>query len=117
MADVQFSALGTVLLATLARLARSIGIDKDLKTVSRLNVREKHMPSFHQYPLENEDIGEALPRSGETLEAQTVHPISKDFRNNVSSKSSVASSLVMKESKKKKKQKKNVIDDLFEGLM
>ncbi|KAL2816370.1 hypothetical protein BDW59DRAFT_175817 [Aspergillus cavernicola] len=126
IADVQFSTLGTILLATLARLAKSTGMDKELKSrpqieTIRYDVSSPHMKIFK----EKEDVGEALVRDKEPSDdittssgiQQTPQPVLVDSGSAVSSKASVTKDLDTPKPKKKKKRKKNAIDDLFDGLM
>ncbi|KAL4801734.1 hypothetical protein BDV18DRAFT_72992 [Aspergillus unguis] len=126
VADLQFSALGTVLLATLARLAKSTGIDKELKSASWIEDPRKHLTSLQSKTLKDkEDIGEALSRPegaadnlGSPKTHQKLQRSSEDIADTGSRKSTAAkTSDATKAKKKKKKVKKNAIDDLFDGLM
>ncbi|KAL4989062.1 hypothetical protein BDW68DRAFT_82559 [Aspergillus falconensis] len=127
IADVQFSALGTVLLATLAQLSKSTGIDKEFKLQSPVETSHEPVPaSYLGTPTKMEDTGEAVSRPVEESRVvqgfemqQTLQPVLA-----VSNKSSAFKTLdttkpkkKQKEKEKQKKQKKNAIDDLFDGLL
>ncbi|KAL4737235.1 hypothetical protein BDV11DRAFT_157375 [Aspergillus similis] len=124
IADVQFSALGTVLFAILAQLSKSTGIAEEFKFPSRVETSHEPILASHTgVPTHIDDIGEALPRPAEASEVaqdfqpqQLVQPLLA-----VSNKPSASQTLDTtkpenKKKEKKKKQRKNVIDDLFEGL-
>ncbi|KAL6231465.1 hypothetical protein BDW75DRAFT_44375 [Aspergillus navahoensis] len=120
IADVQFSALGTVLLATLAQLSKSTGIDKEFNLQFPVETSHEPVPASHTgAPTEMEDIGEALSRSVEESEVvqgsemqQTLQPVLT-----VSNKPKASKTLDTTKPRKKKNQKKNAIDDLFDGLL
>ncbi|RDW59277.1 uncharacterized protein DSM5745_11105 [Aspergillus mulundensis] len=125
VADVQFSTLGTVLLATLAQLSKSTGADKELKLQFPVENNRESVPTFYRnLPKMIEDIGEALPRTLGDLEAvqgfemkQTLQrPILGEIPPTKTSEFGDSKILVTAKSRKKKKQKKNAIDDLFDGL-
>ncbi|KAL4998987.1 hypothetical protein BDV10DRAFT_59802 [Aspergillus recurvatus] len=133
IADVQFSALGTVLLATLAQLSKSTGIDKEFKLLSPVETSHEPVPFSHTgAPTEMEDIGEALSRPVEESEVvqdfetqQTIQPVLavsdkpsayKTLDTTKPKKKEMEKKKQQKE-KKKKKQRKNAIDDLFDRLL
>ncbi|KAL3448636.1 hypothetical protein BJX65DRAFT_275289 [Aspergillus insuetus] len=128
VADVQFSPLGTVLLATLAQLSYSIGIDKNFITRHPTELASIHLPLSHPaIPDGKEDVGQALSRSGAGIDIfpgpkaqHAPHPISVNSRLAASSKPSSIKPDASKQktkTKTKKKKKKNAIDDLFDGLL
>ncbi|KAL2862971.1 uncharacterized protein BJX67DRAFT_385080 [Aspergillus lucknowensis] len=129
VADVQFSALGTVLLATLACLSKWTGIDENLKSCSQVETAcSDDLLDTTQIPSGQEDVGEALSRNGEVsgdfpqLRPQEIsQPV---FWNpgsiTPSTPDAVKGPEVLrpkKEKRKKKKIHKNAIDDLFDGLL
>ncbi|KAL3469389.1 hypothetical protein BJX99DRAFT_268278 [Aspergillus californicus] len=130
VADVQFSTLGTILFATLARLSKSTGIDKYLNLPPRVE-KARDDTSTLQSRITNgkEDVGEALTRDElsesitGTATQQTPQPVLEDSKGTASSQLSIAMDRGIhelkekKEKKKKRKKKKNAIDDLFNGLM
>ncbi|KAL4976196.1 hypothetical protein BDW66DRAFT_59310 [Aspergillus desertorum] len=123
IADVQFSALGTVLLATLARLSKSTGIDRESKLQFPVKTSHEPVPVSHTGTrTELEDKGEALSRPVEESEEvqgyemqQTLQPVLAV--SNKSSASRTLSATKPKRKKEKKKQKKNAIDEIFDGLL
>ncbi|KAL4871960.1 hypothetical protein BDV12DRAFT_3796 [Aspergillus spectabilis] len=119
VADVQFSALGTVLFATLARLSKSTRIDKELKSRSRIDTWPANATSSRMgISNGNEDVGEALTRDEEApnlLIPETQQTMTATTRK--SSATKVLDTAKPKKKKKKKKKKKNAIDDLFDGLL
>ncbi|KAL5337107.1 hypothetical protein BJX70DRAFT_409460 [Aspergillus crustosus] len=111
VADAQFSTLGTVLLATLARLSKSTNIDKALRTQFSIQTSHINMSSPRMEILkEKEDVGEALAREEEAEITNTQHAMAA-----TTSKSNVKKALNTARPRDKKK-KKNAIDDLF-GLL
>ncbi|KAL4782742.1 hypothetical protein BJX76DRAFT_278993 [Aspergillus varians] len=125
VADVQFSSLGTVLLATLAHVSKSTGIDKEFKSRPRIEPSYEHVPLPHMKMSKgSEDIGETLSRTGEELDVvrspgtqQTPQPGLGDTLTPAPKESSVARTLDTMKPRKKKKKKKNAIDELFDGLL
>ncbi|PLB49540.1 hypothetical protein P170DRAFT_510080 [Aspergillus steynii IBT 23096] len=115
VADVQFSTVGTVLLATLARLAKATGIDKDLKNTFRVDKASRsRAPSIS---LQNaEDLGEILSRKPPSpLPKEPVTKESDVARSGSISK--IANTAGGHTKKSKKRKKKDAIDDLFNGLL
>ncbi|KAJ5972663.1 uncharacterized protein N7479_002581 [Penicillium vulpinum] len=120
VADNQFSTLGIVLLAALARLSKITGISHQLK-VQPVVTKSKTTPI-----VAKEDLGERIRRVDD---APLTRPV-KVLQSDAKAPSKVPSK-VTKEKKptenltedgvsnitlKKKKKKKNAIDDLFSGL-
>ncbi|KAE8130966.1 hypothetical protein BDV38DRAFT_289140 [Aspergillus pseudotamarii] len=119
VADGQFSTLGAVLLGTLACLAKSTGIDKEMKFAAQTEARRATSHARIDGP---EDVGEVLSRDnalsglGEFLEK----PCSKleECPKSSSKKSKKITDFAVKQSKnKKRKKKKDAIDDLFDNLL
>ncbi|KAJ0414006.1 hypothetical protein BJY00DRAFT_46811 [Aspergillus carlsbadensis] len=129
VADVQFSPLGTVLLATLARISNSLGIDKDFKLRRQTEVASVHHPLSRPAISKGKvDVGQTLSRCAAGVyicpgsEAQHApSPILVDPGLATSSRPNSAEKPDASEQKntktKKKKRKKNAIDDLFDGLL
>ncbi|KAL2830633.1 hypothetical protein BJY01DRAFT_227162 [Aspergillus pseudoustus] len=139
IADVQFSPLGAILVATLGRLAKATGIDRALKSCRQrkadlssqndppfckeLSYQYDPLPqrgfSFHAEISGGEDVGQALSRdeqgiavpleSGAQNASQLSHASSKAI--------AVKEPYAPKQKKPKKNKKKNAIDDLFDGLL
>ncbi|KAL4899275.1 hypothetical protein BDW74DRAFT_118027 [Aspergillus multicolor] len=127
VADVQFSTLGTVLLATLAQLSKLAGAHKELKLPFQIEQSHESLPtSYTKLSTMIEDIGEALPRTLGDLAAVQGSEIQQSLQR--PNQGDIASTKTRKlrdsrildtpkpKKKKKKKQKKNAIDDLFDGL-
>lgn len=121
VADGQFSTLGTVLLATLARLVKATGTDRDLKNPAQTEKKgsSKPSPPSVQVP-QMEDVGEPIrrtediPRPIERVETRTSIEPGTHSQDTVKK----ARSTVDVEAKApKKKKKKNAIDDLFAGVL
>lgn len=112
VADNQFSTLGIVLLAALARLSKITGISHQLKmqTVSKSKI----------IPVAKEDLGERIRR----IDTVPLAPVRISQSVSKASKVSMVSEVEEKPTEKpkdvskttKKKKKKNAIDDLFSGL-
>ncbi|KAL2809024.1 hypothetical protein BJX63DRAFT_373995 [Aspergillus granulosus] len=125
VADVQFSPLGTVLLATLARLSKATGIDKDLKSRRRAgNVRKAEPVSHVEMVGGREDVGQALSRGEERIldvsaasKAQHIWPVVVESSLAASKEPRAVKEPDVPKQKKTKKKKKNAIDDLFDGLL
>ena len=121
VADGQFSTLGTVLIATLARLAKATGIDKELKLPSNTE-KASTGPVYSTGAQRREDMGVVLCRpacsSTPTLPHRTQVPGSshraRDERSLKAPKGTVGSK---EKSMRKKKRKKDAIDDLFDSLL
>ncbi|KAJ6149958.1 hypothetical protein N7471_001157 [Penicillium samsonianum] len=112
VADNQFSTLGIVLLAALARLSKITGISELKQPVTS---KSKFTPI-----VAKEDLGERIRR----IDNAPLPPvkISSDSKVSKFSKASKVSEPTEKltedvsKSTSKKKKKKNAIDDLFSGL-
>ncbi|KAJ5173965.1 uncharacterized protein N7500_001896 [Penicillium coprophilum] len=118
VADNQFSTLGIVLLAALARLSKITGISHQLK-VQPVASKAKIAPA-----VPKEDLGERIRRTDDAP-LNPVKVLQSDAKISEVSKPSKVSK--QKSTKKltedstlkttsKKKKKKNAIDDLFSGL-
>ncbi|KAL3455635.1 hypothetical protein BJX64DRAFT_272038 [Aspergillus heterothallicus] len=136
VADVQFSPIGTVLVATLARLAKATGVDKDLKTRRRrtetaqksISLPLNDFVSHRDALLEaREDIGQALSRGDEEEvldvpqdsepQQQTPQLVLEADSGLVAKDPDAEKTRKKKKKKKKKTKKKNAIDDLFDRLL
>ncbi|KAH8431217.1 uncharacterized protein LDX57_008879 [Aspergillus melleus] len=116
VADVQFSTVGTVLLATLARLAKVTGIDKQLKTTFRADRASKsRAPSIG--PQINEDLGEVLTRKLHSPPPKEPGLKGSDMAKSGSVPEMASAASVAQVKKSKKRKKKDAIDDLFNGLL
>ncbi|CRL30123.1 unnamed protein product [Penicillium camemberti] len=112
VADNQFSTLGIVLLAALARLSKITGISHQLKMqpVSKSKI----------IPVAKEDLGERIRR----IDTVPLAPVKISQSDSKASKVSMVSKAAKEKpteklkdvSKPTKKKKKNAIDDLFSGL-
>ncbi|GLA73096.1 hypothetical protein AtubIFM55763_003995 [Aspergillus tubingensis] len=121
VADGQFSTLGTVLIATLARLAKATGIDKELRLSSQTE-KASTGPIFGIDAQRREDMGVILCRpegsSTPTLLSETQVPeVSRRAHDEVSLKAPESTVGSKKKSMRKKKRKKDAIDDLFDSLL
>ncbi|KAL4914290.1 hypothetical protein BDW62DRAFT_146988 [Aspergillus aurantiobrunneus] len=126
VADVQFATLGTVLLATLARLSKSTWIDKEFKSHPPIGTSQENVSLPHNNMSKGkEDIGEVLPRTEWTLDV-VRRPVAQQKPRLVlgntgspsSQKPNAAQTLDAANPKKgKQKKKKDAIDDLFDGLL
>lgn len=119
VADSQFSTLGTVLMAALARLVKATGIDRNLKNQTQVEKKSSAfiIPSV-KYP--KEDAGEPVRR---TVDVQSL-PVRSDVRTPSEPVSQPEDTKetrgvvdVEVKAPKKKKKKKNAIDDLFAGVL
>ncbi|RAK96425.1 uncharacterized protein BO80DRAFT_429055 [Aspergillus ibericus CBS 121593] len=121
VADGQFSTLGTVLLATLARLTRATGIDKEMM-VSTQQAKTFTGPVCGIDAQKNEDVGVVLCRR-ENSSAPMMPSRTKDSHNSRHAHNSGGpkeyKSAVGLDGKKirKKKRTKDAIDDLFDSLL
>jgi len=119
VADGQFSTLGTVLLATLARLTRVTGVDRDLKKLSQAESKDSRIfrPNI-KTPANKEDVGEPVHRT-EDIPRRAKDPESRNppapFTHPHDAVKTART--VEAEAPKKKKRKKNAIDDLFAGVL
>ncbi|KAL4958824.1 uncharacterized protein BDV14DRAFT_24271 [Aspergillus stella-maris] len=126
VADVQFSTLGTVLLATLAQLSKVTGIDEELKSRSQIQPRFGLVSPPHVRPVKaKEDIGEALSRNEDVSDRgqipvtkQAPRPNAEDPVPTPAKTISVHEvSATAKPKARNKKKGRNAIDDLFSGLL
>ncbi|OGM41587.1 hypothetical protein ABOM_008745 [Aspergillus bombycis] len=120
VADGQFSTLGAVLLGTLARLAKSTGIDKEMKFAAQTET--PRAASSHARIDGPEDVGEVLSRNNNLsgLGGFLKKPCSKaeECLKSSPKKSNKITDTAVKQSKnKKRKKKKDAIDDLFDSLL
>lgn len=107
VADNQFAALGVVLLAALARLAKATGIEREMATRVQPNVKKRT-----SVVSTKEDHGERISREESDAPSNpTKASVSRATPKPADDTSSV------KRPKKSSKRKKNAIDDLFSGLM
>ncbi|GES63321.1 hypothetical protein ATEIFO6365_0007000800 [Aspergillus terreus] len=123
VADGQFSTLGVVLLATLARLSKAAGIDKEFKAMSRA----KNVGRIQPYEMPTpkaEDIGEVLARdSGPSPATSSSEMRAPRKESSVAlpedrmKEPKMKAKTEEKKPKKKSKKKKDAIDDLFAGLL
>ncbi|OQE43697.1 hypothetical protein PENCOP_c003G07288 [Penicillium coprophilum] len=120
VADNQFSTLGIVLLAALARLSKITGVSHQLK-VQPVASKAKIAPV-----VPKEDLGERIRRIDDAPLSRPVKILQSDAKISEVSKPSKVSKekkptksptedSILKTTSKKKK-KKNAIDDLFSGL-
>ncbi|CAG8937419.1 unnamed protein product [Penicillium salamii] len=116
VADNQFSTLGVVLMAALARLSKITGISQEMKKHSTASKVQKSnsMP-------QKEDLGERIRRV-EPAPTSSTHPVQVSQPDKAENKAEVQEKpadkvrSAEKSAKKTKKKKKNAIDDLFSGL-
>ncbi|PLN79212.1 hypothetical protein BDW42DRAFT_129495 [Aspergillus taichungensis] len=120
VADGQFSTLGIVLIATLARLTKAMAIDKRLGSQPQ---KSRVLTIPHQNYTPKEDIGEVLSRTQDhsnaavNTETPTAHPTVLGLRkNNGLERKRRPGSTDVKKPKKMKKAKKDAIDELFAGI-
>ena len=119
VADGQFSTLGTVLLATLARLTKVTGVDRDLKHLSQVERKESRISHPNtKAPPKKEDVGELVhrtedvPRQAKVSEARnSPGPVTRPHETAKKART------VETKAPKKKKRMKNAIDDLFAGVL
>lgn len=121
VADGQFSTLGTVLVAVLARLAKATGIDRDLKTQAQAEKKNIKLIDPGKNAIK-EDAGVPIRRSDDiqNLPMRTEVRLSDRTANKVDDnvqKGAQATVNVEAKQPKKKKKKKNAIDDLFAGVL
>ena len=125
VADVQFSTLGTVLLATLAQLSKVTGIDKELKSRPQIQPKPGIVSPPRVRPVKvKEDIGEALSRNEDVPDRgqisktkQAPQPNAEDHVPTTAKTISVSEASATAKPKAKKKKRENAIDDLFSGLL
>lgn len=120
VADGQFSTLGIVLLAALARLTKVTGIDRRLKNLSEAEKKESNfsLPSNKTLP-KTEDVGEPVHRTEDTSrpakDAEVRNSPGLVVRPHDKVKKARTAGLGTEVLKKKKR--KNAIDDLFAGVL
>lgn len=115
MADNQFSALGIVLMATLARLVKAAGINLGRPTAIRMKKSLQKMTTIT--PVE--DFGERI-RRGDDNQGQAASRAPSDPRidgQRESAESTDGPTKRTTKTKTKTKKRKNAIDDLFSGLL
>jgi ribonuclease MRP protein subunit RMP1 len=111
VADNQFSTLGIVLMAALARLSKVTGISREMKMqVAPGKTTKKASPVTM-----TEDLGERVCREDDALMTRPVHA-SRPVDKKSASKEKPEKDRSSSKSVKKTKKKKNAIDDLFSGL-
>lgn len=121
VADGQFSTLGTVLMAVLARLAKATGIDRDLKIQTQAEKKKtKLIESGKNTP--KEDAGVLVRRTDyiQNLPVRTearLSDCSAGKADDSAQKRTQDAVDVEFKALKKKKKKKNAIDDLFAGVL
>ena len=126
VADGQFSTIGTVLLAALARLVKATGTDRDMKILSQAEKKTNNKPSSLpsiKPPPKKEDVGEVVNRT-EDITQLANYP---EFRPSAKLATRTQDTDTTKEPRgtadmeakvpKKKKRKKNAVDDLFAGIL
>lgn len=112
VADNQFSTLGIVLMAALARLAKATGANR------RPETRTKPINQKPSAILPTEDRGEVISRGdggGDTLTG-SGHKKPGQERSKTKLKT-LGDKTSASRTKKTSKRKKNAIDDLFSGLL
>jgi ribonuclease MRP protein subunit RMP1 len=107
IADNQFSTLGIVLMAALARLSKITGISREMKIQTVVPKIKKPSPV-----IVKEDLGERIRRVDDV---PMTRPKASQSAEEVPSKEKPEKERASKSTKKTKK-KKNAIDDLFSGL-
>ena len=123
VADGQFSTIGTVLLAALARLVKATGTDRDMKILSQAEKKTNNKPSPlpRIKPSKKEDVGEPIHRTEDITQPAhyTESRASAELVTRTEDTTKEPRSTMDVETKvpKKKKRKKNAIDDLFAGLL
>ena len=118
VADGQFSTLGTVLMAALARLVKATGIDRDLKNQAQAGKSSAFTVPSVKSP--KEDAGEPVRRTADVQSLPVrseVHTPSEPVSQSDDTKEICGDVDVEVKAPKKKKKKKNAIDDLFAGVL
>ncbi|KAK2861103.1 hypothetical protein FQN49_004538 [Arthroderma sp. PD_2] len=143
VADIQFSSLGVVLVATLAEVFKAVQINTDeLSKLARVFESEKQPEAITSKSdaslTANEDFGEVIRReevvsrskertkpaastASEDRKKRKKSAMDKSTKRKVDDDTPVVTNLdkaesLKKEKKKKKKRKANAIDDIFAGL-
>ncbi|KAJ5825512.1 hypothetical protein N7474_002650 [Penicillium riverlandense] len=115
VADNQFSALGIVLMATLARIVKAAGINLGRPTATR--TKKSLQKTTTITPVE--DLGEQM-RRGDDNQGQATGRAPSDPRvdgQRQSAESTDGPTKRTTKTKTKTKKRKNAIDDLFSGLL
>ncbi|KAJ5612391.1 hypothetical protein N7510_005585 [Penicillium lagena] len=114
VADNQFSALGIVLMATLARLVKAAGINLGRPTATRMKKNLQKSTSIT--PVE--DLGERIRRGGDNQgQAKGRAPCDSKIDGQGDSAESTDGPTRKTKTKTKTKKRKNAIDDLFSSLL
>ena len=120
MADNQFSTLGIVLMATLARLVKVTGFTGERPTLTR--TRKSVQKTITITPVE--DLGQRIRRGDDnqgSFDKPAMGRAPSDHRMDGQRDSAGPPDGVTKRTKRtkteSKKRKKNAIDDLFSGLL
>lgn len=108
VADNQFSTLGIVLLAALARLAKITGISHEMRKPAAIKAKNDNS-------VAREDLGERVRRPDDSLSCSTQTSRPGDTEASIPKKAKEKNRSISKIGKSKKK--KNAIDDLFSGLL
>ena len=120
VADGQFSTLGTVLLATLSRLTRVTGLDKELKISSQVE-KSSAGPACGISAQKNEDVGVVLCRedfSAPVMPSTTkISNSARCAHHKRASKEPTSAVGLGGKKTRKKKRTKDAIDDLFDSLL
>ncbi|KAJ5362282.1 hypothetical protein N7541_003126 [Penicillium brevicompactum] len=111
VADNQFSTLGVVLLAALARLSKITGISQEMKKRSTTSKARNPASAVIQ-----EDLGERIRRV-EDVSLPSVPPSALPPPNKAGPEEKSTKDRSALKSAKKTKKKKNAIDDLFSSLL
>lgn len=119
VADGQFSTLGTVLIAALARLVKATGINRDLKNQAQVE-KKRSAFIFPSVKSPKEDAGEPVRR---TVDVQSL-PVRSEVRTPSEpvsqpedTKKETQGVVDVEVKAPKRKKKKNAIDDLFAGVL
>lgn len=110
VADNQFSTLGVVLLAALARLSKITGITQEMKKRSITSKARKAGPVAMQ-----EDLGERIRRVEDVRLPPVEAPV-EALPEKAELEEKPKKDRSASKTAKKTKKKKNAIDDLFSGL-
>ncbi|OXN05344.1 hypothetical protein CDV58_04396 [Aspergillus fumigatus] len=118
IADGQFSTIGIVLIAALARLTKATGIDKEMNSLHGKKMAFR--PSTCLKNLQQEDVGEVVSRLSESFiplpSFQSGKQAGSEEPNSHQREAKETATVAVKPSGQKKR-KKNAIDDLFNGVL
>ncbi|GFF60451.1 hypothetical protein IFM51744_10331 [Aspergillus udagawae] len=118
IADGQFSTIGTVLVAALARLTKATGIDKEMNSLHRKKMLFRQSTCLKN--LQQEDVGEVVSRLNESfipvLGSQVDKQNGLEESNGHQREARDTATIAVKPSGQRKR-KKNAIDDLFNGVL